>query len=82
MALERARAGLGLCISQRLARPTFHTTKEISQRFAAPLVIGLPDIFTRAEKRNRRWIKGLELVCGSALALVICVAEYYVLRHP
>ena len=74
--------GLAFAFLKELARPTFHTTKEISQRFAAPLVIGLPEILTRAEERNRRWIKGLELVCGSALALVICVAEYYVLRHP
>lgn len=74
--------GLVLAFLTELARPTFHTVKEVSQRFGAPLVIGLPVVFTKAEKRRRTWKKTFELVGGSVLALAIGVAEFYVLQHP
>lgn len=74
--------GLAIAFLTELARPTFHTAKEISQRFGAPLVIGLPVVLTRGETRRRGWKKAFELVAGSALALVIGVAEFYVLKHP
>jgi succinoglycan biosynthesis transport protein ExoP len=74
--------GLVIAFVTELARPTFHTAKEISQRFGAPLVVGLPVVLTRAETRRRGWKKAFELVAGSVLALVIGVAEFYVLKHP
>jgi hypothetical protein len=74
--------GLIAAFLMEMARPTFHTTKEVSHRFGAPLVIGLPVVFTQAEKRRRSWKKTFEVMGGSVLALAICVAEFYVLRHP
>jgi polysaccharide biosynthesis transport protein len=74
--------GLVVAFLTDLARPTFHTTREVSQRFGAPLVVGLPVIFTQAENRRRNWRKTFEFMAGSALALAIGVAEFYVLRHP
>lgn len=74
--------GLAIAFVTDLARPTFHSTSQISQRFGAPLVIGLPIILTRAETRRRTWRKTFEVMAGSVLALVIAVAEIYVLRHP
>ena len=74
--------GLAAAFLTDLAGPTFHTTREVSQRFGAPLVIGLPVVFTPSEKRRRSWKKTFEVICGSVLALAICVAEFYVLRHP
>jgi succinoglycan biosynthesis transport protein ExoP len=74
--------GLVIAFLTDFARPTFHSMKEVSQRFGAPLVIGLPVVFTQSEKRRRSWNKTFEVVGGSVLALAICVAEFYVLRHP
>ncbi len=74
--------GLVIAFLTDLARPAFHTTTEIISRFSAPLVIGLPVVRTKGEKRRRSWKKTFELVAGSALALVMAVAEFYVLRHP
>jgi polysaccharide biosynthesis transport protein len=74
--------GLALAFITEFARPTFHTAREVSQRFGAPLVVGLPVVLIRSEKRRRGWKKTFEFVGGSVLALVIGVAEFYVLRHP
>jgi succinoglycan biosynthesis transport protein ExoP len=74
--------GLVVAFLKELARPTFHTAREVSQRFGAPLVVGLPVVFTQVEKRRRNWKKTFELLGGSVLTLAICVAELYVLRHP
>lgn len=74
--------GLLIAFVSELVRPTFHTAKEISQRFGAPLVVGLPVVLLRSEKRRRGWMKAFEFVGGSVLALAIGVAEFYVLKHP
>jgi succinoglycan biosynthesis transport protein ExoP len=74
--------GLIFAFLKEVARPTFHTTREVSRRYNAPLVIGLPVVLTPAEERHRHWIKAVELVCGSAVALVICIAQLYVVWHP
>jgi succinoglycan biosynthesis transport protein ExoP len=63
-------------------RPTFHTAREISERFGAPLVVDLPVVLLRSERRLRRWKKTLELVGCSVLLLATGVVELYVLRHP
>jgi uncharacterized protein involved in exopolysaccharide biosynthesis len=74
--------GLVAAFLKELARPTFHTTKEISLKFGAPLVIGLPVILTRGEGRRRAWKRTFEWLSGSVVAIAICAAEFYVLRHP
>jgi succinoglycan biosynthesis transport protein ExoP len=74
--------GLVIAFLKDLAQPTFHTAREVSQRFGAPLVIALPVIFTSREKTRRGWKKTFELLGGSVLALAVCIAELYVLRHP
>jgi len=74
--------GLVVAFVTESARPALHTTKEVSQRFGAPLVIGLPVIYTRGEKRRRSWKKAFEWMGGSVLASAIGVAEWYVFWHP
>jgi polysaccharide chain length determinant protein (PEP-CTERM system associated) len=74
--------GLVIAFVSDLARPTLHTMREVSQRFGAPLVIGLPVVFTQYEKRRRNWKMTFQWMGGSVLALVIGAAEFYVLRHP
>ncbi len=52
--------GLLIAIASDLARPTFHTVKEVSQRFGAPLVIGLPVVTTQRENSRRKWKRTFE----------------------
>lgn len=75
-------AGVLLVFVAEFARPTFRSTQEITRRLGAPLVIGLPLVLTKREKQRRNWRKVLEFAVGSTLALMICAAELYVLRHP
>ena len=74
--------GLIVAFLREFSRPLFHTAKEVSLRFGAPLVIGLPVVFTQSEKRRRSWKKTFEFMCGSVLTLAVGVAEFYVLKHP
>ncbi len=74
--------GLVITFFLDLARPTFHTTEEISNRFGAPLVVALPVVLSLGDRRRRAWKKALELMAGSVLTLAIGIAEFYVLRHP
>jgi polysaccharide biosynthesis transport protein len=74
--------GLVVAFASELARPTFHTTEEITHQFGAPLVIGLPLVFTQPEKRRRTWRRTFEWVGGSVLAAIVGAAEFYVLLHP
>ncbi len=74
--------GLVLAVVVELVRPTFHDTREITLKFGAPLVIGLPLVLTPREKRLRKWKKTVEMVGGSVAVSLVCLAELYVLRHP
>jgi polysaccharide chain length determinant protein (PEP-CTERM system associated) len=74
--------GFVVAFASELARPTFHTVKEVSQRFGAPLVIGLPVVMTPPEKSRRKWKTTFEWMGGSVLATVIGLAEFYVILHP
>src|SRR5207248_7985684 len=59
---------------------SFHTENDVSRRFAAPLIIGVPPLFTPAEERVRHWKKGFEWLSGSVLILAVFAAELYVNR--
>ncbi len=74
--------GLALAIVSELVRPTFYSVKQVTERFGAPLVIGLPVVATLAERRRRTWTRTLEWIGGSVLAVIIGAAEFYVFLHP
>jgi polysaccharide chain length determinant protein (PEP-CTERM system associated) len=74
--------GLALAFVKDLARPTFHSAKEISQKFGAPLVIALPVVLTSREQRRRGWRKAFEFVGATVLVVMIGAAEFYVFVHP
>jgi succinoglycan biosynthesis transport protein ExoP len=74
--------GLLAAFASELARPTFHTLKDVSQRFGAPLVVGLPVVLTQRENRRRKWKRTFEWMGGSVLATAIGLAEFYVILHP
>jgi len=60
---------------------SFHAEKELSQRFAVPLVLGVPLLLTTAQKRRRVWRRAIEAAAGCILIMAVCIAEFYVYRH-
>jgi succinoglycan biosynthesis transport protein ExoP len=74
--------GLVVALGSELARPTFHTVKDVSHRLDAPLVVALPVVLTRPEKGRRRWKRTFEWMGGSILVSAIGLAEFYVILHP
>ena len=51
------------------------------RRLELPLAIGIPLLFTAAEKRSRSRRRVLEYFVGSALLIVVAFAEVYVYHH-
>jgi polysaccharide chain length determinant protein (PEP-CTERM system associated) len=74
--------GLAVAFLKDLARPTFHTTKEITLKLGAPLVIGVPVLLSRAERKRQGLIRVFEVVGVSVIVSAICLAEFYIFRHP
>ena len=73
--------GLALAFLLDLKDSSFHSEKELSRHFGAPIVVSVPLLFTPAEGRQRTWQGAVQWLAGSVLLLVICVAEYYVYRQ-
>jgi polysaccharide chain length determinant protein (PEP-CTERM system associated) len=74
--------GLALAFLRDMADRSFHTEKELSQRFSMSLVVGVPLLLTPGEGRKRTWKAAFEWSAGCVLALALCAAEYYSYRHP
>jgi hypothetical protein len=81
-----AGTGLGLVLAflMDLKDRSFHSEEELSQRFAVPLVVGVPILLTSIEERSRTRKRAFEWVAGSGLVLAALVAqlyEFYLYRH-
>jgi polysaccharide chain length determinant protein (PEP-CTERM system associated) len=74
--------GLMFAFALELRRPTFYTIKEVTHRFGAPLVIGLPLVFTEKERRRQVWRRAFDWIGGVGVAAVVGAAEFYVVLHP
>jgi uncharacterized protein involved in exopolysaccharide biosynthesis len=74
--------GLALALLAEIRRPFIHTEKEVKQRFSPALVIALPLLMSRPEQSRRTWRRTFEWSGGLILGAVICIAEFYVFRHP
>lgn len=78
--------GLGLAVAflMEMRDRSFHSEEDLSQRFALPLVIGVPLLLTPVEQRTQVIKRNFEWVLGSGLALAVAAAEIYELylyRH-
>ena len=70
---------LAFCVEAR--DRSFHSENDLTRRFDAPLIIGIPPLFTPAEERLRNWGRAVEWMAGSVVVLAIFAAEFYVNRH-
>lgn len=73
--------GLALAFLMNARDTSFHSDKALQAEFKFPLVLGVPVLATRAEERTRSRKRALEWVAGSAVALVVMLAEFYVYRR-
>jgi hypothetical protein len=69
--------GLALAFFADFRDRSFRSEKDLGQRFALPIVIGLPLLLTPGEQQARSWKRTLEWMAGSALVLAVFVAEFY-----
>jgi uncharacterized protein involved in exopolysaccharide biosynthesis len=74
--------GLVIAVLAEIKNPKLYNEHEVSRRFSMPLVVGLPMLLAPAEVRLRRWKRSFEWFGGSALALGVLAAEYFVYIHP
>jgi hypothetical protein len=73
--------GLVLAFLVEKSKSAFYEEKAVIQRFALPLVIGIPQLTTKSEQRMRKFMGVVEWLCASVLVLVVIAAEFYVFRR-
>jgi capsular polysaccharide biosynthesis protein len=73
--------GLALAFLKAMRDRSFHTEKQVSQRFGLPLVVGVPMLLTPSEKRSRTWRASFEWLAGSVLVFAVCAVEFYSYRR-
>lgn len=73
--------GLVLAFLMDSRDQSFHSEKSLSQLFALPIVLSLPELLTPAEERGRKWKRAFEWVAGFAITLTVFAAEFYAYRH-
>jgi polysaccharide chain length determinant protein (PEP-CTERM system associated) len=76
--------GLALALLMNMKDSSFHSEEDLSQRFALPLVVGVPLLLTAQEERSRTRKRAFEWVAGSGLVVAVLLAqlyEFYLYRH-
>jgi succinoglycan biosynthesis transport protein ExoP len=73
--------GFGLAFLREMKDVSLRSEKELTQRVAAPFVVEIPMLRTRNEERRLRWQHAFELLAGSAVVLIVALAEYYVYKN-
>jgi polysaccharide biosynthesis transport protein len=69
--------GLALAFLMHMRDRSFHSEEGLSQRFALPLVVGVPLLLTSYEERSRTRKRAFEWVAGSGLVLAVLLAQLY-----
>jgi succinoglycan biosynthesis transport protein ExoP len=76
--------GLALAFLADFRDRSLRSEKNLGERFALPLVVGVPLLLTPGEQQERTWKRTLEWAAGSGLALAVFAAElyeFYLYRH-
>jgi polysaccharide biosynthesis transport protein len=69
--------GLALAFMLDLMDRSFHSEEDLSQRFAVPIVVGVPLLLTSQEEDSRTRKRVFEWLAGSGLVLAVFLAELY-----
>lgn len=70
--------GVALAFLLDMRSKSFHTEKEVKRAFDAPLVVGVPLVWTEGELRKRKVRRAFEWVLASLMFAVVAAAEVYV----
>lgn len=74
--------GVALALLSDMRDRSFHTERALRHHLAdSMLVVAFPLLITPAEARRQKWTSTLEWIAGSAMLLVVCMAEFYIYRH-
>jgi polysaccharide chain length determinant protein (PEP-CTERM system associated) len=74
-------AGLALALFVEIRDHSLRDEQELRRIFAFPLMLGVPMLLSKVEKRRRSRVAVLEWLGGAILCLLICATEYYVYRR-
>lgn len=72
--------GLGLAAVIELRDTALYSEKDLAQFVSAPIAVTIPQVATRVEDERGRWRGKLEFAAGSALVLMVLLAQVYVYR--
>lgn len=73
--------GVALAFLAESRDSSFHSEKSLSQRFALPVVLGVPLLLTPREGRAHTWKRAFGWLAGCVMTLAVFAAEFYVYRH-
>jgi succinoglycan biosynthesis transport protein ExoP len=86
MSLGGAGAGLALglvvALLMEIKNAAFYTERDIVRRFPVPLVVALPVLVSKKEKRRQSVFRAFEWTAGTLLVTLVLVAEAWVYGHP
>lgn len=71
--------GIALAFLKEITNPSFHTERELQERFQVP-VVGVPLFLTTRDKRDQIWKHIFEWAAASALFIATVGAEFVVYR--
>lgn len=74
--------GLVIAVLMEVKNTAFYTERDLVQRFSVPLVVGLPLLMSKKEKRRRSVFRAFEWTTGTVLVAFLLVAEAWVYGHP
>jgi len=73
--------GLALAFLMDVRKGSFYSVKALSRSFSLPVVLGVPLVLTRHERRLRVCRLAFEWVAGCAMTVAMLTAEFYIYRN-
>jgi hypothetical protein len=73
---------VGTVILAEQLHPSFHTVDDLSAFSHVPVLVSLPCIVTRADRRRRRWRFGLVALSAILSLLLIAGSSYVAIKGP
>ena len=73
--------GIGLVFLMETLDHSLRDEEELRDKFAFPLLMGLPLMPSKLEEGQRKRLRNLEWVAGTVLSLLVCATEFYIYKR-